>query len=181
MILTALALYTAAAAAPAPALYAEAAPQRISRADCQSARPPARRPPRPRGRRHLRLGPGGLRAHEDAWGHCCRKHVGRTDQQLIARLRSQRDLRKVSTFSNMKVAQSSLRATLNHNSRRIWEWQVAGAPPRLVIRYHMPGPIGRYMRRGMKKPAPGRTAYFLLRLNKHFPGGFQVITGGVER
>jgi hypothetical protein len=33
----------------------------------------------------------------------------------------------------------------------------------------------------MKKPAPGRTAFFMLRLNKHFPGGFQVVTGGVER
>lgn len=181
MILTAFAIHLSIAAVPPPhsppLLLVAAETESASPHQCQ--RSPRRPPPPPprRGRRHLRLGPGGLRAHEDRYGHCCRKHVRRTPEQMRTRLRRERKLTYVSTFSDMKTAQKVVRETLNQNSRRLYRWQVAGNPGFIEIYGRFNYPIGTYVRRGHPRLYESYRSYFLLVGNRHWPGGFQIITG----
>lgn len=146
--------------------------------ECQ--RGPGRRLPRAYRQGRPRLGPGSLRAHENLIGHCCRRHIGRTPQQLATRLLRQPHLPVVSTFRTMQLAQLSLRAALRRNEERVINWLRAGPYGTIDVSVRMGTPVGTYLTRRMKVPGNGYTATFRLIGNDYMPGGFQVITGWVS-
>ncbi|RED12667.1 RHS repeat-associated core domain-containing protein [Parasphingopyxis lamellibrachiae] len=156
-----------------------------------------RRTQRPRGRGRAtpyrggrnyqpRIGNQGLRGHEGGvhGGHTVARHVGRTDQQLRARLNREPRRSEVSTFTDLPNARGALIAAVNEptNRRMINNWLVRGGLGRLEIRFTAPVSIGRVLERGARVPRDGYTAVFQLdgRPNYRIQSDFSVVTGYVE-
>ncbi len=141
-------------------------------------RPRLRRLPIYRGR--PRLGPGGLRAHEDGLGHCCRRHIGKGLPFMRRRLKREK-LQIVSSFYTMRDARVMVRKAIRENTERINFWLRAGAQSPLTITARAGAPIGHYITAYNTSPRPGYTATFVLVYNEFWPGNFQVVTGVVSK
>lgn len=60
-------------------------------------------------------------------GHTIAKHVGRTEQQLRARLAAEPQRKIVSTFTDLKVAEECISKVMRLNAARIKTWAQTGA------------------------------------------------------
>ena len=68
---------------------------------------------------------GWLRAHEHSGSHTLEKHVARTHEQLLSRIRIE-GLDYASTFADEGAAESAISRTLRLNRREIEEWLESG-------------------------------------------------------
>src|SRR5579864_1442749 len=73
--------------------------------------------------------PHWLEAQERQGGHTLALHVGRSDQQLLDRLKQDKRLREESSFSDVATAESVVAKTLQRNRASIETW-AAHAKPR---------------------------------------------------
>jgi Bacterial CdiA-CT RNAse A domain len=72
---------------------------------------------------------GWLRSHEHSGSHTLARHVGRTDSQLLKRLKDQPGLDHASTFLDEDTAESAIGQALNQHSTSIRTWVQTGKRP----------------------------------------------------
>jgi hypothetical protein len=81
-------------------------------------------------------------------GHTLKRHVGKTDDELRARLNEER-VSAASTYTDRATAERTVAAALTANEEKVREWvNQRGSHPNLVLDYEAPQPIGRTLSRG---------------------------------
>lgn len=106
-----------------------------------------------------------LERDESLGGHTLKKHVGRTDQELLERLQRERNISASSTWTNRELAEEAVAETLEHNSK-LDRWRDRdGRKPNLVLDYHgSPAhPVGRCIQRGSAEAVPAYDALVVLK------------------
>jgi len=112
-------------------------------------------------------------------GHTLEKHVGKTDEELRARLKSEPWLAVVSTFSDLATAERCVNAALIANAEKIALWTKRGEErDTLAIAYRGNSPIGKSLRRGGKAAVVCTDANIVLRPDRRF--GHIVLTAYPE-
>jgi hypothetical protein len=86
-----------------------------------------------------------LALHEGP-GHTISRHVGRTTQQLMARIKRER-LPRASTYWNEEIAQKAVNETLKANSAKIREWLATNPQKPLQIKHLSNDDVGFTMTR----------------------------------
>ncbi|MEC1289071.1 T7SS effector LXG polymorphic toxin [Bacillus mojavensis] len=88
---------------------------------------------------------GGLAAHEAKGGHLLEKHVGKTDEELIERLRTDPNphITASSTFKDRATAERIANSVLNDpkNIKKIENWIDDPKKPKLMLKYKGDGEI----------------------------------------
>jgi hypothetical protein len=107
-----------------------------------------------------------LRADERLGGHTLARHVAKTDEELAARLRRERQISAASTYTDMDTAERVVGAALAQSKKRLDAWvQRTGPRPNLVLNYAQAGgpPIGRSLERDARTATPCDRALVVLR------------------
>jgi toxin YxiD len=105
-----------------------------------------------------------LEIDEQRGGHTLRKHVGRSDQELLARLEHE-NISASSTWTDRASAEEAIGETLEHNAKlERWRERI-GRKPNLVLDYHgSPArPVGRCVARGSTAAVPAYDALVVLK------------------
>src|SRR5437016_14358790 len=95
--------------------------------------PPRARAPQPPEPPPARVPGGGLEAHENAGGHLLERHVGKTPEDLSARLASDKDIDAASSFTDKATAEKAVAETIETNQAKIDSWLASGAKSPLAI------------------------------------------------
>jgi len=120
-----------------------------------------------------------LSLDEAAGGHILRKHVGRTDDQLLERLDRERNIFGASTYTDRPTAERAVGAAIAQSQDRIQRWlDRPGGHPNLVLDYDSPQPIGRTINRGQSQSRACSHALVVLKYNS--PSGYYVLTSYPE-
>jgi hypothetical protein len=107
-----------------------------------------------------------LSADEEYGGHTLKKHVGKSDNDLRARLQRERNISAASTYTDREAAESTISRALEEDSERIRNWSARrGNRPNLALEYHGDAahPVGRTMHRGDTMSQPCSNAVVVLR------------------
>lgn len=117
-----------------------------------------------------------LEQDERAHGHTLQRHVGRTDAQLIERLKEETDISGASTYTDRAVAEHCVGAALLKNEAKIKAWLQSGDKQNLVVEFvgDDQHPIGRSIRRGKTQSSPCYNAKVVLRPDGR--GSYYVLT-----
>jgi hypothetical protein len=121
---------------------------------------PSAQPSRPTaGARH------DLSQDEAAGGHTLRKHVGRSDAELRARLEHERNISAASTWNDRESAENAVGAAIAQQSSTISRWLERDSHPNLVLDYDGDSahPFGRTLRRGDDRVLPCAHAVIVLK------------------
>src|SRR5262245_10236609 len=90
-----------------------------------------------------------LSADEAMGGHTLQRHVGRSDDDLRARLEREPQISSASTYTDRATAERVVGAALEKGSRAFTEWRERlGRRPNFALRYRADGVIGRSIARG---------------------------------
>jgi toxin YxiD len=120
-----------------------------------------------------------LSQDEAAGGHILRKHVGRTDEQLLERLDDERNISGASTYTDRATAERVVGAAIAQSQDRIQHWlNRSGGHPNLVIDYDAGQPIGRTINQGEGQSRPCSHALIVLKYDP--PSGYHVLTSYPE-
>ncbi|MBZ5655590.1 MAG: hypothetical protein LAO56_09970 [Acidobacteriia bacterium] len=120
-----------------------------------------------------------LSQDEAAGGHILRKHVGRTDDQLLERLDHERNISGASTYTDRATAERAVGAAIAQSQDRIQRWlNRSGGHPNLVLDYDADQPIGRTINRGESQSRPCSHALVVLKYEP--PSGYYVLTSYPE-
>ncbi|WP_336878946.1 RNase A-like domain-containing protein, partial [Pseudomonas paracarnis] len=119
---------------------------------------------------------GGLAAHEAAGGHLMQKHVGRTDQQLLDRLRQEPHIPAASTFHDRATAELAVSKVLDNNQDKIKDF-LEGNNQQIVITQLSPEPIGTSFKKNTTTPVPGKEIYLIIRRDQKMHTGYRIHTG----
>lgn len=104
-----------------------------------------------------------LESDERLGGHTLRRHVGRTDEQLRARLRQEPDISAASTFADRDTAARVVADALRRNQPRVNDWKRGSTDkPNLSVRYQGAEVIGRSLSRRAEQPVECRDANVVL-------------------
>jgi CDI toxin RNase A-like protein len=105
-----------------------------------------------------------LSADEAMGGHTLARHVGKTNAQLIDRLRREPQISSASTYTDRATAEHVVGAALASGGRSFDAWRTrAGPRPNLVLRYGATDTIGRSISRGRSASVPCNHALVVLR------------------
>jgi hypothetical protein len=107
-----------------------------------------------------------LRTDERLGGHTLQRHVGRSDADLVQRLRRERDISAASTYTDEATASVTVASAIGQSASKIEAWEARrGSRPNLVLRFvDTDGPpIGRSLQRGARTPEPCHRALVVLR------------------
>jgi hypothetical protein len=118
-----------------------------------------------------------LHENEAQGGHVLDKHVGKTDEELLARLKSEPHLREVSTFTDEATAERVIKAAIAENQDEIGKWLKQTRNTRLELEHSSPATVGRSLVRGTTGSVDRRVATIIL---VKTPKGFYVLTAYVE-
>ncbi|ORV34102.1 hypothetical protein AWB99_00105 [Mycolicibacterium confluentis] len=113
-----------------------------------------------------------LTASENAGGHLIERHVGRTFDDLSARLDSTK-LGTASSFNNLDEAAAAVGSVLQRHQQEIAEWLSSGAD--LYLRLDAPFNGGSVLVRGDTEAVPGTGVKVVLKGDGN--GGWYVLTG----
>ena len=100
----------------------------------------------------VRVGRIRLIEHESATGfkpggHTIARHVGKSREELLARLERRTDITGASTFTNISVAERAISHTLKANLSKIKAWSMYHQRP-LVLEHSVGYTVGSYIKRG---------------------------------
>jgi hypothetical protein len=105
-----------------------------------------------------------LEADERAGGHTLARHVGKTDEELRARLARERGISAASTWTDRETAARVVGATLGQAGRRVGRWTTrTGGRPNLALQWTGRQAIGRSLERGAVGPTDVACAVVVLR------------------
>jgi CDI toxin RNase A-like protein len=120
-----------------------------------------------------------LSQDEAGGGHILRKHVGRTDEQLLERLNRERNISGASTYTDRATAERAVGAAIAQSQERIQRWlDRTGGHPNLVLDYDSAEPVGRTINRGDSQSRACSHALVVLKYNP--PSGYYVLTSYPE-
>jgi toxin YxiD len=120
-----------------------------------------------------------LSQDEAAGGHILRKHVGRTDEQLLERLDHERNISGASTYTDRATAERAVGGAIAQSQDRIQRWlNRSGGHPNLVLDYDSDQSIGRTINRGESHSHPCSHALVVLKYDP--PSGYYVLTSYPE-
>lgn len=108
--------------------------------------------------------------------------MGRSDEDLRARLRREHGISAASTYPDRETAERVVGETIAREADRIHGWRGrTGRRPNLALDYRgSPDTvIGRVLRRGDRRPRPGIDAVVVLRWDER-AGDFYVLTSYPE-
>ena len=114
-----------------------------------------------------------LSASEASGGHLIEKHVGRSYDDLVARLENEPGRDAVSTFATTDEAAAAVRTTLQQNQSAIESWMTNGTKNILVLTAPFDG--GEVLVRGTNETVAGADTVVVLRVDG--TGGWYVLTG----
>ena len=114
-----------------------------------------------------------LSASEASGGHLIEKHVGRSYDDLVARLENEPGRDAVSTFATTDEAAAAVRTTLQQNQSSIESWMTNGTKNTLVLTAPFDG--GEVLVRGTNETVAGADTVVVLRVDG--TGGWYVLTG----
>jgi Bacterial CdiA-CT RNAse A domain len=105
-----------------------------------------------------------LSVDEAMGGHTLARHVGKTDAELIERLRREPQISSASTYTDRATAERVVGAALASAGRGFDAWRArTGRRPNFVLRYIAPATIGRSVSRGRSVSVPCTHALVVLR------------------
>ncbi len=107
-----------------------------------------------------------LQGDERLGGHTLERHVGRTDEELAARLRREPNISAASTYTDVVTARRIVALAIARARARVDAWEArTGSRPNLVLNYATPdgAPIGRSLSRGQRVSRPAERALVVLR------------------
>jgi Bacterial CdiA-CT RNAse A domain len=105
-----------------------------------------------------------LAADEALGGHTLQRHVGKSDAELIERLRREPQISSASTYTDRATAESVVGAALASDNRAFKSWRErTGRRPNFVLRYRADRVIGRSVMRGGSPSVPCDRAVIVLR------------------
>ncbi len=120
-----------------------------------------------------------LSQDEAAGGHILRKHVGRTDEELLERLNREHNISGASTYTDRATAERAVGAAIAESQERIQHWvDRSGGHPNLVLDYDSDQPVGRTINRGESHARPCSHALIVLKYKP--PSGYYVLTSYPE-
>ena len=97
-------------------------------------------------------------------GHTLARHVGKTDAELLDRLRREPQISTASTYTDRATAERVVGAALASPGRAFDAWRTrTGRRPNFVLRYNARETIGRSMSRGRSTSARCDRAVIVLR------------------
>jgi hypothetical protein len=97
-------------------------------------------------------------------GHTLARHVGKTDGELVERLRREPQISSASTYTDRDTAEQVIAAALESGGRSFDAWRHrTGHRPNFVLRYAATRTIGRTMMRGRTASVPCQFALVVLR------------------
>jgi len=121
-----------------------------------------------------------LAADEAMGGHTLHRHVGRSDDDLRARLEREPQISSASTYTDRATAERVVGAALEKGSRAFTAWRErSGVRPNFALRYRADGVIGRSIARGHAEPVACDRAVIVLRWDQH-RDGYYVLTSYPE-
>ncbi|MGQ4649110.1 RNase A-like domain-containing protein [Lyngbya aestuarii] len=89
-----------------------------------------------------------LQQQEQAGGHTIERHVGKSDQELVERLKKEPKIGAASTYPNLTTASTHLEAALTANAPKLNQWASSAAVgQKQVVDYNAHQVIGRVARR----------------------------------
>ena len=105
-----------------------------------------------------------LSEDEAMGGHTLQRHVGRSDADLIERLRREPQISSASTYTDRETAESVIAVALRSDNRAFAAWRErSGRRPNFLLRYRADHVIGRSMARGHSASVPCDRAVIVLR------------------
>jgi hypothetical protein len=119
---------------------------------------------------------GGLAAHEAAGGHLMEKHIGRTHEQLLDRLRQEPNIPAASTFHDRATAELAISNVINENKNKIKNF-LKESNNQLLIIQNSKEPIGTSFKKNTTTPVPGKEIYLIIRRDETMPNGYRIHTG----
>jgi len=135
---------------------------------------------RPRSEPSASAGPArDLSQDEASGGHILRKHVGRSDDQLLERLDRERNISGASTYTDRPTAERAVGTAIAQSQNRIQLWlERDGGHPNLVLDYDSGQPIGRTINRGESHSRLCSHALVVLKYDP--PSSYYVLTSYPE-
>lgn len=133
------------------------------------ARREAAEPPKPPQRPRSTF----LQENEARGGHVLDRHVGKTDEELLARLKSEPHLREVSTFTDEATAERVIKAAIEKHQERISSWLQKSRDTILELTYSSTSTLGRSVQRGSDAVIGKQSARVILKKSKE---GYIVLT-----
>jgi hypothetical protein len=105
-----------------------------------------------------------LAADEAKGGHTLARHVGKSDDELRARLAAEPDISAASSWTDRDAAETAVMLALERNQEKIERWRAReGRRPNLPVEYHGLVVIGRSLRRGDATARDCRDALVVLK------------------
>lgn len=126
------------------------------------------------------IAPRNLSEDEARGGHTLARHVGKSDDELRARLERER-IAAASTYTDLRTAEETVGTALNHEAERVRNWsQRRGRRPNLAIDFvgEDDRPLGRTLRRGEKSARSCANAVVVLKSDGS--NGYYVLTSYPE-
>jgi hypothetical protein len=111
-------------------------------------------------------------------GHTIAKHVGKTEEELRARLVRERHLISASSFTDLRTAEKAISDMLSANRSRIMSWSSTG-DPRLELRQSFSRPLGIVLMRKSGKLDEARTVTVVLRNEEYNEMPYYILTAFV--
>lgn len=103
------------------------------------------------------------------------KHVGRTNKQLLDRLKQEPNIPAASNFHDRASAELAISSAINENKTKIKNF-LKGSNNHLVIIQKSKEPIGTSIKK-KTTPAPEKETYLIIRRDKNMPNGYRIHTG----
>lgn len=105
-----------------------------------------------------------LEQDEARGGHTLARHVGKSDAELAARLKAERDISAASTYTDRDAAGRAVGTVLAKKSADVAKWeQRTGSRSNLALRYRLDTTVGRSLKRGASTPVDVRSVVVVLK------------------
>nr|WP_257644090.1 RNase A-like domain-containing protein [Luteimonas salinisoli] len=119
---------------------------------------------------------GGLQAHEDAGGHLIERHVGKSEQSLLERVRSE-NISAASSFRDLPEAEHFVAETLGEHGDRIDAWLDGAGGNRLVVDARFDASTGISVARGESEAVDVFSVRLVLERSERLDIGYRIVTG----
>ena len=119
---------------------------------------------------------GGLEAHEDAGGHLIERHVGKSEEWLVDRVRRD-NISAASSFRDIDEAGHFVAATLAEHRDRIDAWIDGKGGSRLVVDASFDASTGISVKRGDSSAEDVFSVRLVLERSDRLDIGYRLVTG----